>query len=304
MPLPCLDRCSTIERHGSSKATVREIFSKFEALLTEDYADRADLESSKSDDESGTASVRVAVITGAGSGIGREVTRSLLADGYRVALAGRRAEALNETITGHLPAKDRALLVPTDVVDHASVDALFARVRSEWGRVDLLFNNAGLFGTPTPLDELSVDTWNTIVATNLTGAFLCAREAFRAMRHQRPCGGRIINNGSISAHAPRPQQVAYTASKHAITGLTKALSLEGRAYDIAVGQIDIGNARTELLNELSTGALQADGSVTREPMMDVQHAVRAVLFMASLPLDANVQFLTVAATKMPYIGRG
>jgi NAD(P)-dependent dehydrogenase (short-subunit alcohol dehydrogenase family) len=242
---------------------------------------------------------QVAVVTGAGSGIGRDVARALLDAGYRVALAGRREEALRET----LDVRD-GIVAPTDVSDPDAVRALFARVRDELGRVDLLFNNAGTFGTPTPIEDVAFEDWQAIVATNLTGAFLCAQEAFRAMKDQRPRGGRIVNNGSISAHVPRPNAVGYTATKHAITGLTRALSLEGRAYDIACGQIDIGNAATEMTAAIERGALQADGSTRAEPTMNARHVTDAVLYMAGLPLDANVQFLTVMATNMPYIGRG
>jgi NAD(P)-dependent dehydrogenase (short-subunit alcohol dehydrogenase family) len=242
---------------------------------------------------------QVAVVTGAGSGIGRDVARALLDAGYRVALAGRREQALRETLDGR-----DGIVAPTDVADPDAVRALFARVREELGRVDLLFNNAGTFGTPTPIEDVAFEDWQAIVATNLTGAFLCAQEAFRAMKDQRPRGGRIVNNGSISAHVPRPNAVGYTATKHAITGLTRALSLEGRAYDIACGQIDIGNAATEMTAAIERGALQADGSTKAEPTMDARHVTDAVLYMASLPLDANVQFLTVMATNMPFIGRG
>ena len=242
---------------------------------------------------------QVAVVTGAGSGIGRDVARALLDSGYRVALAGRREEALRETLDGR-----DGIVAPTDVSDPDAVRALFARVRDELGRVDLLFNNAGTFGTPTPIEDVAFEDWEAIVATNLTGAFLCAQEAFRAMKDQRPRGGRIVNNGSISAHVPRPNAVGYTATKHAITGLTRALSLEGRAYDIACGQIDIGNAATEMTAAIERGALQADGSTRAEPTMNARHVTDAVLYMAGLPLDANVQFLTVMATNMPYIGRG
>jgi NAD(P)-dependent dehydrogenase (short-subunit alcohol dehydrogenase family) len=244
---------------------------------------------------------RVAVVTGAGSGIGRAVTRALLAEGYRVALAGRRPEALEATVA---PYPGQAITVPTDVTDPSAVVELFARVNSDLGRVDLLFNNAGLFGPPSPLDELAVDQWRIVVDTNLTGSFLCAQQAFRAMKAQSPQGGRIINNGSISAHVPRPHAVAYTATKHAITGLTRSISLEGRPFNIACGQIDIGNAATDLTTNIERGALQANGTVLIEPMMDVSHAAQAVMYMAGLPLDANVQFLTVMATNMPYIGRG
>ena len=244
---------------------------------------------------------RIAVVTGAGSGIGRAVTHSLLDAGYRVALAGRRAEALEETAAA---SPENALIVPTDVTDPAAVRNLFARVLADCGRVDLLFNNAGLFGTPSPFEGLALEQWHVVVETNLTGSFLCAQEAFRAMKAQSPQGGRIINNGSISAHVPRPHAVAYTATKHAITGLTKTISLEGRAFNIACGQIDIGNAATELTTNIERGALQANGTVLAEPTMDVSNAAQGVLYMAGLPLDANVQFLTVMATSMPFIGRG
>jgi NAD(P)-dependent dehydrogenase (short-subunit alcohol dehydrogenase family) len=243
----------------------------------------------------------VAVVTGAGSGIGREVARALLGAGYLVALAGRRERPLRETAAA---APERALVVPTDVTDAAAVRALFASVREEAGRVDLLFNNAGLFGAPAPVEDVEVEEWRAVVDTNLTGAFVCAQEAFRAMRDQRPKGGRIINSGSISAHAPRPYAIAYTATKHGITGLTKALSLEGRRHGIACGQIDIGNAATDMTAVMSRGVPQADGSVAPEPLMDVRHVADAVLYMAGLPLDANVQFMTVMATNMPFVGRG
>jgi NADP-dependent 3-hydroxy acid dehydrogenase YdfG len=242
----------------------------------------------------------VAVVTGAGSGIGRVVATALLDEGYRVALAGRRAEPLEETAAG----RETALAVPTDVGDAGSVAGLFAAVRERWGRVDLLMNNAGTFGPSGPLDEIPVEDWTSTVAVNLTGSFLCAREAFAAMRAQHPQGGRIINNGSISAHAPRPGSAAYTATKHAITGLTKSISLDGRPYDIACGQIDIGNAATDMTASISVGARQADGTVRPEPTFDPAHVADAVLFMARLPLDANVQFMTIAATKMPFVGRG
>jgi NAD(P)-dependent dehydrogenase (short-subunit alcohol dehydrogenase family) len=247
---------------------------------------------------------RVAIVTGAGSGIGRAVTHALLAAEYRVVLAGRRADALHETLADAPAAAAHALVVRTDVTDDEDVRRLFSRATEECGRVDVLFNNAGVFGAPAPLDEFALEQWRTVVETNLTGSFLCAQEAFRAMKAQRPQGGRIINNGSISAHVPRPNAVAYTATKHAITGLTKAISLEGRAFNIACGQIDIGNAATALTAGMGQGALQGDGTVRVEPVMDVRHAADAVLYMAGLPLDANVQFLTVMATNMPYIGRG
>ena len=246
---------------------------------------------------------RVAVVTGAGSGIGAAVTKGLLNVGWRVALAGRREDALRATLSD-APGTAETLVAPSDVSDSASVHALFAQVTGAWGRVDLLFNNAGTFGGSVPFDEVEPDQWRAVIETNLTGSFLCAREAFRAMKSQQPQGGRIINNGSISAQVPRPRAVAYTASKHAITGLTRSISLEGRAFQIACGQIDIGNAATDLSAHIGRGALQADGAVVEEPMMDVEHAARAVLYMASLPLDANVQFMTVMATNMPFIGRG
>jgi NAD(P)-dependent dehydrogenase (short-subunit alcohol dehydrogenase family) len=244
----------------------------------------------------------VAVVTGAGSGIGREVARALLGAGYRVVLVGRREERLRAAADG--AAEGRATVAPADVTVPAAVDGLFARVRDELRRVDLLFNNAGTFGPTAPIEDVGFDDWQAVVATNLTGAFLCAQAAFRAMKEQRPRGGRIINNGSISAYVPRPHAVAYTATKHAVTGLTKAISLEGRAYDIACGQIDVGNAATEMTAAIARGALQADGSVAPEPTMDARHVADAVLTMARLPLDANVQFITIMATKMPFVGRG
>jgi NAD(P)-dependent dehydrogenase (short-subunit alcohol dehydrogenase family) len=242
----------------------------------------------------------VAVVTGAGSGLGRVVAGALLDAGYAVALAGRRAEALTETAAG----RAEALVAPTDVADPASVAALFGAVRERWGRVDLLVNNAGRGSPAAPVDEVEVADWLSVVETNLTGSFLCARAAFALMREQRPQGGRIINNGSISAHAPRPGSVAYTATKHAITGLTKSISLDGRPYAIACGQIDIGNAATEMTARMSGGVAQADGSVRAEPTFDPRHVAEAVLLLAGLPLDTNVQFLTFTATTMPFIGRG
>ena len=242
----------------------------------------------------------VAVVTGAGSGLGRVVANALLGVGYRVALAGRRRDALEETAQR----RAEALVVPTDVADPESVAQLFGIVRETWGRVDLLVNNAGTFGPAGTVDEIAVADWDATVATNLTGAFLCAREAFALMRAQDPQGGRIINNGSISAHAPRPGSAAYTATKHAITGLTKALSLDGRPYGIACGQIDVGNAATDMTAGIAVGARQADGSVRPEPTFDPAHVADAVLMMARLPLEANVQFLTITATTMPFIGRG
>ena len=246
----------------------------------------------------------VAVVTGAGSGIGREVAHALLEYGYSVALAGRRAEALDETIADGEATPDATLAVATDVTDAAAVDALFAQAIEHFGRVDLLFNNAGSFGTPAPFEDYSRDDWRTLVDTNLTGAFLCAQRAFRAMKEQDPRGGRIVNNGSISAHVPRPHAVAYTATKHAITGLTKQIALEGRAHGIACGQIDVGNAATEMTAAMERGVLQADGSTAAEATMDAAHVADAVLYMASLPLDANVLFMTVMATEMPFVGRG
>ncbi|WP_030168674.1 SDR family oxidoreductase [Spirillospora albida] len=247
----------------------------------------------------------VAVVTGAGSGIGAAVAVALLERGWRVVLAGRREGALRDTAARAGDRAGAALAVPADVTDPDSVAALFGAARDAYGRVDLLVNNAGVFGTPTPVEDLGVDEWRSVLDTNLTGAFLCAREAFRTMRAQDPRGGRIINNGSLSAHTPRPRTAAYTASKHALTGLTKSLALEGRAYGIACGQIDVGNAATDMTGAFTTGTLQADGSVKAEPVMDVRHVADAVAYMAGLPPEANVPFLTVLATAMPsFIGRG
>jgi len=251
----------------------------------------------------------VAVVTGAGSGLGRTITRALLGAGWQVALAGRREAALMESAETADPAiadwpAESALVVPADVTSPPSVAALFEAVQRQWGRLDLLVNNAGQFGPAAGIDEIDLADWRQVVDTNLTGAFLCAQHAVRMMKAQTPGGGRIINNGSISAHTPRPNSVAYTATKHAITGLTKSLSLDGRAFGIACGQIDIGNAATELTDRISRGILQANGSVLAEPTFDARHVGDAVLYMASLPLDANVQFLTITATTMPYIGRG
>jgi NAD(P)-dependent dehydrogenase (short-subunit alcohol dehydrogenase family) len=242
----------------------------------------------------------VAVVTGAGSGIGRAISTALLDAGWRVALAGRRIETLQET-AGDSAA---ALTVPTDVSDAESVRSLFDAVVTAWDRVDLLVNNAGTFGPMGPVDEVDPEAWSKAIATNLTGSFLCAHHAVRIMRAQDPQGGRIINNGSISAHTPRPGSSAYTASKHAMTGLTKSISLDGRPHHIACGQIDIGNAATEMTSGIAKGARQADGSVLPEPTFDVRHVAEAVLYMAGLPLDANVQFMTITATTMPFIGRG
>ena len=249
-------------------------------------------------------SAKVAIVTGAGTGVGRAVTLALLQEGYAVALAGRRAEPLDATAREGAGAASRTLVVPTDVADPSSVRALFARTKEAFGRLDLLFNNAGIGAPAVPLEDLTPAQWQAVVATNLTGAFLCVQEAFRLMKSQEPRGGRIINNGSISAHNPRPNSAPYTATKHAITGLTKSASLDGRKYDIACGQIDIGNAATDMTVRMEKGVAQADGSMRPEPRMDPQHVARAVVYMASLPLDANVQFLTVMATKMPFIGRG
>ncbi|MEU0670544.1 SDR family oxidoreductase [Streptomyces lavendulocolor] len=245
---------------------------------------------------------RIAVVTGAGSGIGRSVALALAEDGWSLALAGRRAEPLRETAA--LAGTD-ALCVPTDVTSPDAVTDLFAAARDRFGRVDLLFNNAGTFaGGGTPVEDLDHRTWRAVVDVNLTGAFLCAQAAYRQMKEQSPQGGRIINNGSISAHVPRPHSVAYTATKHAMTGLTKSLSLDGRPYRIACGQIDIGNAATDMTRRMETGILQANGDLAVEPVMDAADVARTVAHMAALPLEANVQFVTVMATAMPYIGRG
>ncbi len=247
---------------------------------------------------------RVAVVTGAGSGIGAAVAHALAGEGWRVVMAGRRYDALASVAEQGAQLPGVLDPVPTDVTDEAAVRALFDRAVERHGRVDLLFNNAGAGGPPRDLDAIPLAEWNAVVAVNLTGAFLCTREAFRVMRHQQPRGGRIINNGSISAHAPRPSSVAYTATKHAITGLTKSTSLDGRAHDIACGQIDIGNAGTDMTEGMAAGVPQADGSLRSEPRMDVADVARAVLYMAGLPLHANVATMTVMATKMPFVGRG
>jgi NAD(P)-dependent dehydrogenase (short-subunit alcohol dehydrogenase family) len=243
-------------------------------------------------------------VTGAGSGLGRAISRELLRAGWHVAAAGRREQQLSETVTGDEWPDAAAAAIPTDVTVPESVAALFETVKSRWGRLDLLVNNAGVFGPAGAVDELSVEGWRQIVDTNLTGAFLCAHHAVRMMKAQDPRGGRIINNGSISAHSPRPGSAGYTATKHAITGLTKSIALDGRAFDIACGQIDIGNAATEMTSGISRGARQADGSVMPEATFDAHHAATAVRYMAELPLDANVQFMTIMATRMPFIGRG
>ena len=243
---------------------------------------------------------KIAIVTGAGSGIGRAVAQTLHAAGWTVVLAGRRRDALEETAAG----KDRMLAIPTDVADPAQVRNLFDQTQAAYGRLDLLFNNAGIGAPAVPMDELSFEQWRAVVDVNLTGAFLCAQQAMRLMKVQTPRGGRIINNGSISATAPRPNSAPYTATKHAITGLTKSISLDGRAFDIACGQIDIGNAATEMSAPMAKGILQANGTVMVEPRMDLRHVGDAVLYMASLPLEANVQFMTVMATTMPLVGRG
>ena len=246
---------------------------------------------------------KVAIVTGAGSGIGKAAALALLKDSYRVALAGRRKEPL-EQAAAESGAGDRALAVPTDVSNPESVRALFAKVKEKFGRLDVLFNNAGTGAPGVPLEELTFEQWKTVVDINLTGVFLCTQEAFKIMKSQDPKGGRIINNGSISAHAPRPNSAPYTSTKHAVTGLTKSASLDGRKYDIACGQIDIGNAHTEMAARMAKGVQQADGSIKVEPLMDVNHVANAVLHMANLPLETNVQFLTIMATKMPFVGRG
>ena len=247
---------------------------------------------------------RVAVVTGAGSGVGRSSSLALLEAGYHVSLAGRRQDALEETQSMAGVDAEKCKVVPCDVSDDESVHALFSSTFQQFGRLDLLFNNAGIGAPAIPLEELSVEQWKSVVDINLTGTFLCTQEAFRIMKKQEPQGGRIINNGSISAHAPRPFSAPYTATKHAITGLTRSTSLDGRAYNIACSQIDIGNAETDMTARMKKGVLQANGTTSVEPTMDPAHVAQAVVYMAGLPLDANVQFMTVMATQMPYIGRG
>jgi NAD(P)-dependent dehydrogenase (short-subunit alcohol dehydrogenase family) len=247
---------------------------------------------------------RIALVTGAGSGIGRAVSLALNSAGYSVVLAGRRNAELEGTAAMAERRHGSMIAVPTDITQPDAVSALFARTKEAFGRLDLLFNNAGAGGPRVPMEELTPEQWNAVVAVNLTGAFLCAQQAIRIMQSQRPRGGRIINNGSISAHSPRPNSAPYTATKHAITGLTKSISLDGRKYDIACGQIDIGNAATDMTERMTAGVAQADGTKAPEPRMDVKLVADAVLYMANLPLDANVQFMTVMATKMPFIGRG
>ena len=247
---------------------------------------------------------KVAIVTGGGTGIGKQTSLALLQEGYSVALAGRRLEPLQTAVTEAGASGLRALIVQTDVSDPDSVRALFSRTIETFGRLDVLFNNAGTGAPPIPLEDLTYEQWKAVVDVNLTGAFLCTQEAFKIMKSQKPMGGRIINNGSISAHTPRPDSAPYTATKHAITGLTKSTALDGRKYDIACGQIDIGNAATDMTARMRDGIPQADGSVRVEPTMDTDHVAEAVVYMANLPLETNVQFMTVMATKMPYIGRG
>ena len=248
--------------------------------------------------------MKSAIVTGAGTGIGKSAATALLKNGYRVALAGRRREPLEAAIAAAGVAPGQALAIPTDVANPASVAALFAEVKAKFGRLDLLFNNAGIGAPGVNMEDLTFEQWKSVVDINLTGSFLCTHEAIRIMKDQSPRGGRIINNGSISAHAPRPNSAPYTATKHAITGLTKSTSLDGRKYDIACGQIDIGNAQTDLAARMAQGVPQANGQIAAEPLMDVDHVGSAILYMASLPLDANVQFMTIMATKMPFVGRG
>ena len=247
--------------------------------------------------------VRIALVTGAGSGVGKASALALMAAGYDVALAGRRKAPL-EAVAAEAPSGRTALVVPTDVADPASVRALFAAVKERFGRLDLLFNNAGIGAPAVPMEDITFEQWQAVVDINLTGSFLCTQEAIRLMKAQEPKGGRIINNGSISAHAPRPNSAPYTATKHAISGLTRSTSLDGRVHDIACGQIDIGNAGTEMAARMATGVMQAHGEIAIEPLMDVSHVGQAVVHMASLPLDANIQFMTIMATKMPFVGRG
>src|SRR6266581_1630065 len=250
------------------------------------------------------ASHKVALVTGAGTGIGKSVALALMREGYAVTLAGRRADKLEETAAEGKSTNGKSLVVPTDVSDPTSVKAAFARTKEAFGRLDVLFNNAGIGAPAMPLEDLSYEQWKAVVDINLTGSFLCTQEAFKIMKSQQPRGGRIINNGSISAHTPRPGSVAYTSTKHGVTGLTKTTALDGRKYDIACGQIDIGNAATPMTARMAKGVPQANGTVEIEPTMDVEIVARAVVQMASLPLDANILFMTVMATKMPFVGRG
>ena len=250
------------------------------------------------------SSPKFALVTGAGSGIGKAAALALLKEGYTVALTGRRKEALQQAVVDAGAAGSRALPIVADVANPESVQALFTQVAESFGRLDVLFNNAGISAPGVPLEDLTFEQWKNVVDTNLTGVFLCTQHAFRLMKAQTPRGGRIINNGSISAHVPRPNSAPYTATKHAITGLTRATSLDGRKHDIACGQIDIGNAATDMTARMSAGVMQANGELAIEPRMDVAHVANAVVYMAGLPLDANVQFMTIMATTMPYIGRG
>ena len=247
---------------------------------------------------------KVAIVTGAGTGIGRAVALALLNDGYRVALAGRRKELLEQTVAAAGVSPSQAIAMPTDVADPEAVQSLFAKVKGTWGRLDVLFNNAGQSAPAVPLEDLTADQWQAVVDVNLTGMFLCIQQAFKLMKSQTPRGGRIINNGSISAYAPRPNSAPYTATKHAVLGLTKCAALDGRKYDIACSEIDIGNAETDMTERMAQGVLQANGTLAAEPRMDLRHVANAVLYMASLPLEANVQYMTVMATKMPFVGRG
>ena len=246
---------------------------------------------------------KVALVTGAGTGIGKAAALAMLKDGYRVALVGRRKELL-EKAAADSGAKERAMVLAADITQAEATRAVFSKVKQAWGRLDVLFNNAGMGAPAVPMEELPYEQWKAVVDINLNAMFLCCQEAIRIMKAQQPKGGRIINNGSISAHAPRPNTVAYTATKHAVTGLTKSISLDGRAHDIACGQIDIGNAATEMTERMTKGVQQANGTTMVEPRMDVAHVGAAVLYMANLPLDANVQFMTIMATKMPFVGRG
>jgi NAD(P)-dependent dehydrogenase (short-subunit alcohol dehydrogenase family) len=255
-------------------------------------------------DSSPRSPSKIAIVTGAGSGIGKHVAVALAENGYSVVLAGRRKETLEATALEVKKTNSKTLVIPTDVTDPASVRELFAKTKEAFGRLDLLFNNAGISGRAVPLEDFAYEKWRAVVDTNLTGTFLCTQEAFKIMKSQEPRGGRIINNGSISAHTPRPNSAAYTASKHGMTGLTKVTSLDGRKYDIACGQIDIGNASTEMVERMKTGVPQANGTIAVEPTMDPADVARGVVYMASLPLEANVQFMTVMATKMPFVGRG
>ena len=248
--------------------------------------------------------MKIALVTGAGSGIGRAVSLALHAEGYAVVLAGRRADKLNETAAAVKPGAGPMLAIPTDISRPDAVRALFARTKETFGRLDLLFNNAGANAPGIPMEDLTYEQWNDVLGSNLTGAFLCAQEAIKIMKAQEPRGGRIINNGSLSAHAPRPNSAPYTVTKHGMTGLTKCISLDGRKYDIACGQIDIGNAVTEMTDRMAKGVPQPDGTRKVEPRMNIQHVAEAVLYMAKLPLEANVQFMTVMATTMPFVGRG